>query len=367
MEIFLLEQAIEKIKDEILLQLNLEMKKAIRLIEEASTKYELQIKTFSLNNNKIESIKSQLGTIFGEYQFKIESNHPTEATNRQIAIEVIDRVTNNPLLESMQEAKNVPADHRISSPECVSAIETQNPISKEITDTFKPSFSSLRNLKSNDNKKSTASQPIVMPIREVIDSPIKESPFESIFKPHSPSKFENPIKLFEFEAELQLPDVTDNEFNLFLEKELERIKKTFLEDDSLPQVNQVIKAKSRKQSDKIVEEIKPSGFSKRAASIGYKKNSQGLTQSPRQNRGLVASYKEKFEDLYFNGKNSKATKESSKQISGVKTNSKGFLNPVSDLQDEFKSISQTSKSLSKYSRPQNSGSLAGFSPLFKAD
>lgn len=367
MEIFLLQQAIEKIKDDILLQLNLEMKKAIRLIEDASSKYELQIKTFSLDTFKIEAIKSQLGTIFGEYQFKVESDHPTEATSHQIATEVIDRVTQYPLLEETQDRKNNPEDPKIMFRDSVSDVKFLNPVVKEKTDSLKPSFSSLRNLKLKDSKNSITNESVGLPVREAVDSPIKETLFESIFKPQPSSKLETSKKLFEFEAELQLPDVTDTNFNQFLENELERIKKTFLEDTPMPPLTQNTKIDSRKQSEKIVEEIEQTNFSKRASSIGNQKNSSALTQSPRQKRNQAISYKEKFEDLYFKGKNTKVPKEPKKQTTSIKTNTKGFLAPVSDLQDEFKSISQTSKSLSKYSRPQLTGSQPGFSPLFKAD
>lgn len=371
MEVFLLQQSIEKIKDDILYQINVEMKKAIRLIEEANTRSELQIKTFALDSQKIESIKSQLGSIFGEYQFKVESEHNSESA-QQLAAEVIDRITNNPMIVSAQNKSANPAEKSKESKtdeqskvlqEQSPLLDKRNTIIKEKIDHLKPSFSSLRILKDKETKGNGKDQNSVT-MREVVDSPIKETLFESVFKPQPSSKLESSKRLFEFEAELQLPDVTDTNFNEFLENELEKIKRTFLEDKPaqylLPQSNQT----SRKQSERLTEEANTGSFSKRALSIGHKKSGHALTQSPKHKKLSTLSYKEKFEELYFKGKKvPKERAQSKNPHSLIKASSKGFLSPVQDLQDETK---PGSKSLSKYSRPHGA-SLVSFSPLFKAD
>lgn len=371
MEVFLLQQSIEKIKDEILLQLNLELKKAIKLIESASTKSEIQINTFALDNSKIESIKSELNSIFADYQFKVESDQLQEITNRQIATEVIDRITSNPLLDYLhraRESEEIPETNRESKADD----EANNQASKGSIEAVKASFSSLRHVmnKKMPERKSVEAEVVIVEAPSPSNKENKESMFESIFKPSSSKKLDDNNKLFEFEGEFEVPDVTDSNFNTFLEKELERIKKTFLEDGPVPQAGQLMsKVNSRKQSDKLFEEIQPEGtFSKRAASIGHKKSVHAMTQSPRQRKGLGGlSYKDKFEDLYFKGKLAKGEKESKKATPNLKCSTKGLGIPVTNLQEEFKSISQTSKSLSKYARQPNAGPLAGFSPLFKAD
>lgn len=370
MQVFLLQQAIEQIKDGILLQLNLEMKKAVGVIEDARAKSELQIKTFALDNAKIEAIKSQLSSIFGEYQFKVEEDqHSTLSTSRQLATEVIDRITSHPLVGFGRES--TVEEQPLTAGTCPQ-LDRRNLVSKENEDVCKQSFSSLRHVRSKDSGNfSVTNESGAMNPKDHVD-PIKESLFESIFKPHTSAKIEASKKLFEYEAEIEVPDVTDSKFNEFLENELDRIKKTFLEDGQMvPSTHVAEKVETKTVKENLGSDRSRDKFSKRAASIGHKKSVQRLGQSPSQKKGFgTLSYKEKFEDLYFRGKNKQGSKESTKQTSNQNKNSKAFQFKQaahSDVQDEFRSASQTSKPLSKYARPHNTGPLTGFSPLFKAE
>lgn len=69
MEFQLLHDTVDKMKDNILLHLNQEMKKAIQLIDATKDKLQLEISTFALDCPRIDKMKQDLRRLFEPYEF----------------------------------------------------------------------------------------------------------------------------------------------------------------------------------------------------------------------------------------------------------------------------------------------------------
>jgi hypothetical protein len=192
--------------------------------------------------------------------------------------------------------------------------------------------------------------------------PKKESQFEYDNQPASLRKDESNGKLFEFDVE-HVPDPSDSNFNNFLEGELEKIKRAFLEDTSSPMHENTV---TQKNKDVFNPRSASIGQNKRDPLFGKKSSHPKIDPLPQSKKSLgQLGYKEKFEELYNKGKNLKTDSDSKKDL----TNSIPRAVPGSHfMQVELKSMTDTNKVLSRYSKPQlTANHLQTFTPLFKAD
>ena len=89
----MLHEAVDKVKEGLLLHLNLEMKKAISMIEATMDKIQLEVKTFAVDHARIDEIKDNLKAAFTGYDFKIQDAQ--EGSNTINKVELVDRLTFN--------------------------------------------------------------------------------------------------------------------------------------------------------------------------------------------------------------------------------------------------------------------------------
>lgn len=322
MEIMMLHEAVDKIRDEILLHLNNEMRRGIQLIEATQEKLELEIRSFELDCPKIDAIKRDLRSVFANYAFTVKANDFARPGEN-----VIDRLTSHQLLREPvslkqsargdEEAKEVfeVADNMTADLNGVSA-QTSNIM---LTDADKPLFASQ--VDASKEKADTSFDP----------------------------------------ADCIPPDPSDANFNKFLENELERIKKNFLTDSP------------GKPEQQVSRPLLGATAEKRTKSIGP-------TKSPSFSNQFT--YKQKFEDLYRRGKPAK----SGSQSKGGKQKGKNDFHSVVRQSSNFNSSAdhptkppfaspklppqfaeKTSflKKLNSKLGPQSASPV--FTPLFKAD
>ncbi len=245
MEIMMLHEAVDKIKDEILLHLNNEMRRGIQLIEGTQEKLELEIRSFELDCSKIDAIKRDLSSVFANYAFTVKANDFAKPGEN-----VIDRLTTHQLFkESVSLKQSLRGD-----------------------DEAKEVFEVADNMTADLNGVSAQTSNIML-LAEV-DKPLFSSQVDA-------SK-EKPDTSFD-PAECVPPDPSDANFNKFLENELERIKKNFLTDSPG-------KPEFQGQKPTLVAD-------KRPKSIGPTKTSTFANQF---------TYKQKFEELYKRGKSGKS-------------------------------------------------------------
>ena len=367
-DIGVLLQAVAKIRDDLLLQIDQQMKHAVKFIEDASYMSEVRVQRVQVDRGKIEGVVKELVDIFASYRFNIECDRTGEFARYGTDGDTVDKVERSHAIEQIQQCvarENTENDKVLSSIKAVNQI-IENP-KKELLDIAKQSFTSMRNIHGGMTDRFIN---ILNPnLTESEDLNLKEriNPlFESVFMPHSANKSVPVQKLFDFQEEIIIPEASDSNFNNFLDNELERIKKAFLDDQPASGIP-LSKKSSRKQSGKLFEQSSAENvIGKRAVSIGNKKSLQTISHSPIQKKQIgTLSYKEKFEDIYFKGKNQKSSKIINKPLSFLKNGTKGF-SPGGDLQDEFRSISQMT-TLSKFTKQSNTAPLASFSPLFKAN
>ena len=217
-------------------------------------------------------------------------------------------------------------------------------------------FSSLRHM--NASLTDGRNRPSLLDSKHMSN---KNSVFESVFQPTSVQNAETSTKLFDFDIE-SVPDPSDSNFNNFLESELNRIKKAFLDDNSSTAPHN-IESQSKKNdfSHKTpTVELKNSDLPTRSKSTKLSKG----TPSVLKKCVTHLSYKEKFEELYYKGanlrKSSEPKRRASKPLCNVQVS-------TPSIQEEIKSVTDASKVLSKYSVPHgNKNQLHSFSPLFKA-
>lgn len=89
----MLHEAVDKVKEGLLLHLNHEMKKAISMIEGTMDKIQLEVKTFAVDHARIDEIKDSLKGAFTGYDLKFQDG--PGALNIDSKEEVIDRLTYN--------------------------------------------------------------------------------------------------------------------------------------------------------------------------------------------------------------------------------------------------------------------------------
>jgi hypothetical protein len=248
MEIMMLHEAVDKIKDEILLHLNNEMRRGIQLIEATQEKLELEIRSFELDCAKIDAIKRDLSSVFANYAFTVNANDFGKPGEN-----VIDRLTTHQLFkESVSLKQSLRGD-----------------------DEAKEVFEVADNMTADLNGVSAHTSNIML-LAEA-DKPLFSSQVDAS-KEKADTSFDP--------AECVPPDPSDANFNKFLENELERIKKNFLTESP---------GKLEPVGSKPV--LAAAVVEKRPKSIGPIK-SPSLTNN--------FTYKQKFEELYNRGKASKS-------------------------------------------------------------
>lgn len=314
------------------------------------------------NSDRLNGIKKEISEFFQIFKlsFHIQSVTNKEASDNTPEEEKLQELEITPLANYIEkdqiteESEDRPTLNLPPSPKGIQKTRVHH---KNLENEFKKTYSSARYVKPGNQEN----------LEKGLDNSDKEkikengdSLFESIYQPNSIPKAES-SKLFDFVID-PVPDPSDSNFNKFLDSELDRIKKAFLEDGPSPWQPSIPKNTKEKK-----EEIE---IPKRSSSIGAAKRSSLNGQvSQNQTPGLKKStthlsYKEKFEDLYFNGKTGKGGNQK-KGVSSSVTNS--FKRSIVDLQDDFKLISNNSKALSRYSRQPTAAinPPQAFSPLFK--
>lgn len=254
MEIMMLHEAVDKIKDEILLHLNNEMRKSIKLIENANEKLEIEIKSFELDCFKIDTIKKDLKNVFAKYEFKVNANGKGFKGDN-----LIDRLTSHnnvlhepiSLIESIKDADDEP---------------------REMFDYGESNTTEFNGFSGRDSKLfGGIPEPEKMPAISHLEE--SKEKLQSSFDP----------------LDSIAPDPSDANFNKFLETELERIKKNFLGDSS---------SKIELQSES--KGILGLQGEKRTKSIGVNKSPSSFHQ---------LTYKQRLDELYKKG-DKKRIKES---------------------------------------------------------
>lgn len=248
MEVMMLHEAVDKIKDEILLHLNNEMRRGVQLIEATQEKLELEIRSFELDCAKIDAIKRDLRSVFADYAFTVKAcdfARPGE--------NVIDRLTTHQLFKETVSLKQ----------------------SARGDDEAKEVFEAADNMTADLNGVSAHTSNIML-LAEV-DKPLFSSQVDA-----SKEKVDTSFD----PADCVPPDPSDANFNRFLENELERIKKNFLTDSP-----------GKPEPPGARPGLAAAGPERRPKSIGPAKSPSFAAQF---------TYKQKFEELYRRGKGGKS-------------------------------------------------------------
>lgn len=189
-EMLALQQTLDRMRDQLLLPVNHELKKLVSMIEQAEDKLDFEIKIQGFSTSKLEQLKENIKKFTEEFSFVVTSENKRSS----------DLSKKKPDLVFQASRGHVPTPVKQSF----------------LSDTIGRSKShekiTLKNVKDADT---TAS-------KRQIDS---QKPIVSSSQPRFP------VIEVAIDPGLLEVDIDDKHFNEFLESELERIKKKFLDDE----------------------------------------------------------------------------------------------------------------------------------------
>lgn len=336
-----LEKGLNSAKERVTSALKAELSKAIHLVKRSTTSVNFKIDTSHIDNDDIDKMMHDMMNAIDQWMFRVtqcKADKTNVAKSEKVMTEIGGTNRGSPKMEFLQ------ADKFLQDLEEKHASKTPKPERTAIgkTDTLTDRakhYSSMRHVK-----------PTLYDNSKLINRPLGK--LDDKDKPRKDS-------LFEFEAEM--PDPSDRNFNNFLESELEKIKKAFLEDGSPP-----VKEGNGGSKNKGGASLKnlSVGNNKRSSSIGNKGASIDPQSTAKQSPTQL-SYKEKFEDLYYKSKSQAKINDQKVQVG---RGSPMIQAGLPSLEEDLKTVSEANKVLSKYSMPHFSPNhLQTFSPLFKSD
>lgn len=363
MEIMMMQQILDNIKDNLLLHLNREMQAASQTVEKGlklrkkGGNLQLEVKTVALNCEKIDEIKKELQQVFGGYQFRVVSRVDGDllqsSNNGQDTPELLGGVQSYNItpraIDEIQHGTGSHVNPRGKSCRSLQGINIQ-PHHMKKSNKEQYSEHKFEDFSKNFEKSPTEiSDPLISTSKLTNDN-------------HHSTSIIRTDRDADFGASI-IPDPSDSNFNCFLESELEKITKAFLQDTPL------------KESEKKVEKPKATKVESREHSR-QSQVSRRLTKNPSTNleskKKRTASsnthhskgskgnayYKEKFEELYNKGK-SQGNSSSTKPDKALKRDHRsGSFNDKPDRHAILNRLTQ------KTASQQNQ---ADFKPLFKED
>lgn len=189
-EMLALQQTVDRIRDQLLLPVNHELKKVVNLIEQAEDKLDLEVMIQGFDLNKIEQIKVEMRKISEDFSIFVISEN------------------------------NKATDQKLKKTELV-----VHPPRKQAPTPVKQSFLSDAMGRSKSQEK------IFVKNAKDADTTASKRQFDSQKALMSTSQPRFPVVEVALDPCLLEVDIDDKHFNEFLESELERIKKKFLDEE----------------------------------------------------------------------------------------------------------------------------------------
>ena len=183
-----IQQAAEQLRDDLLLPLNREMKNLVSSIEKAEGNVSVAITASTLDSNRLTDIRDSLRDLSSSFSLTSDFN----------------------------KRETSPAKNSFT----IAGLQTPR-LNAQAPTPVKGSFTQDR-----IGRSSSHDRIVVKPKVALVSASSREVP---LFK-----KKELPVAEVTIHPDLLVPNVDDHKFNDFLESELERIKKMFLEDSSPP-------------------------------------------------------------------------------------------------------------------------------------
>lgn len=361
-----IEACLYSVKDDIISTMKSEFSKAIGLIEQCCKSTNIFVDIEQIAANDIYKIKDELQELFSKRRFKItESQCDTAKLDYQYPpTDCLAEVPTPNYLQVYQVQQEVQEECSPYS-ETNLYIPQREYISPSKIPLKQKPHASMRTVP--DYSLSSRPLPLFSSTPTVSGHPSSFSGpalREPSFQP--PTHKASASEVFDM-AGVEVPDPSDTRFNDFLESELERIKRTFLDDNCGPSKPEKARVKEKKEET----------FDIRSQSIGQNKVSRTVSNKnsfhnkagsqPGLKKSIThVSYKEKFEELYYKGGAArKSREEGSKQRPSksplVQAKERGLIEVTRPQTD-------TSKLLSKFAmRPGSNNQTQPFSPLFKGE
>lgn len=346
MELMMLHEAIDKVKDSILLHLNQEMKKAVNIIEATNDKIQFEVKTYPLDCAKIDQLKEELKKVFSGYEFKVQTgeslDHQTPSVN--LKEDFLSRLTHSDLATSKQKRR----------------------VDSEPDPGFDPTVVIRKKSEENNEIESPEATPnnhkmdcLIEEIHTIVTKEEKESQnhhFENDDPEPAVLKEVATNPMWEDNGIPTAPDPQDANFNKYLESELDRIKSLFLNDDQnfkssssaalVQQRKGIEKDNPRPLRQSLPESSEQDGLARSKSQVSLK-NSSSVKALGTVGGGLRTSnssqqyYKMKFEELYSRSKGHRKaeSRPTSKNPAHNKTkDSKKSATSASQQQQEARGI-----------------------------